>query len=580
MKRPSLKRQLTILFLCVIIPVSLLLSLLLVYAAEYSRSRLAHTTAGNLQLFGSTLERQMLAAESYLLNLSLNDAKLRNLSEETSRTQAYLDLCELVQGFPALLAANDALMGIVLVNGANNMYKGAYGTVYGDSVQQLEQKRAMEAYLTRVGNFHSIHTAGWYMEQIGGRLYLMRSVTAQKAALTAAIDLRMLFEELLLGSGLDGQVLICDQQGQLLLGEAEPGLLDKVHWKDGYGVVRRESGAELVVRRRVQLLEVYYLTPYEHRGVAMGGYEMLLVLASVFVITAIPFLFIYMKQEIFRPMNVLVNTMDRISSGDLSARPDVDYRNAEFTQVNETFNHMIDQITRLKIDQYEKEIEARRNEMTALKLQIRPHFVLNCMKSVYALVQTGLREDAQQLILLLSRYLRYILSFTSNTAPLSSEVEQCCNYADLSSIGQPEPIQVICSLDKELSSLPLPQVSLLTLVENSVKHGRVIGRPLRITITARRLRTEDGWVANLTVADNGNGFSAQELQSLNRELPQEKEDSHVVLRNVVRRTQLLYGDGMAVAFANKGGARIELFLPLDTALNRAKEGKNETVDRG
>ena len=206
-----------------------------------------------------------------------------------------------------------------------------FGSVYGDSVQQLEQKRAMEAYLTRVGNFHSIHTAGWYMEQIGGRLYLMRSVTTQKAALTAAIDLRMLFEELLLGYGLDGQVLICDQQGQLLLGEAEPGLLDKVHWKDGYGVVRRESGAELVVRRRVQLLEVYYLTPYEHRGVAMGGYEMLLVLASVFVITAIPFLFIYVKQEIFRPMNVLVNTMDRISSGDLSARPDVDYRNAEFT---------------------------------------------------------------------------------------------------------------------------------------------------------------------------------------------------------------------------------------------------------
>lgn len=534
MKRPSLKRQLTILFLCVIIPVSLLLSLLLVYAAEYSRSRLAHTTAGNLQLFGSTLERQMLAAESYLLNLSLNDAKLRNLSEETSRTQAYLDLCELVQGFPALLAANDALMGIVLVNGANNMYKGAYGTVYGDSVQQLEQKRAMEAYLTRVGNFHSIHTAGWYMEQIGGRLYLMRSVTTQKAALTAAIDLRMLFEELLLGSGLDGQVLICDQQGQLLLGEAEPGLLDKVHWKDGYGVVRRESGAELVVRRRVQLLEVYYLTPYEHRGVAMGGYEMLLVLASVFVITAIPFLFIYMKQEIFRPMNVLVNTMDRISSGDLSARPDVDYRNAEFTQVNETFNHMIDQITRLKIDQYEKEIEARRNEMTALKLQIRPHFVLNCMKSVYALVQTGLREDAQQLILLLSRYLRYILSFTSNTAPLSSEVEQCCNYADLSSIGQPEPIQVICSLDKELSSLPLPQVSLLTLVENSVKHGRVIGRPLRITITARRLRTEDGWVANLTVADNGNGFSAQELQTRGALFDrQKKEIAATLLRDVL-----------------------------------------------
>ena len=102
-----------------------------------------------------------------------------------------------------------------------------------------------------------------------------------------------------------------------------------------------------------------------------------------------------MKQEIFAPMTALVSTMDRIGRGELSVRSSVDYRNAEFTQVNETFNRMIDQITQLKIDGYEKELEARRNEMTALKLQIRPHFVLNCLKSVYAMVQTGSREDAQ-----------------------------------------------------------------------------------------------------------------------------------------------------------------------------------------
>ena len=83
-------------------------------------------------------------------------------------------------------------------------------------------------------------------------------------------------------------------------------------------------------------------------------------------------------------MTALVSTMDRIGRGELSVRSSVDYRNAEFTQVNETFNRMIDQITQLKIDGYEKELEARRNEMTALKLQIRPHFVLNCLKSVYA----------------------------------------------------------------------------------------------------------------------------------------------------------------------------------------------------
>ncbi len=183
-----------------------------------------------------------------------------------------------------------------------------------------------------------------------------------------------------------------------------------------------------MVRKQVKALAVLYLVPCQHFGAYFAPYQILLVMGAVFVLLAIPFLLFYMKHEIFAPMTALVSTMDRIGRGELSVRSSVDYRNAEFTQVNETFNRMIDQITQLKIDGYEKELEARRNEMTALKLQIRPHFVLNCLKSVYAMVQTGSREDAQQLILLLSRYLRYILSFTATTTPLHTEIEQCCNY--------------------------------------------------------------------------------------------------------------------------------------------------------
>ena len=43
------------------------------------------------------------------------------------------------------------------------------------------------------------------------------------------------------------------------------------------------------------------------------------------------------------------------------------------------------------------ELDLPAHTMASLKLQIRPHFVLNCLKSVYAMVQTGSREDAQQL---------------------------------------------------------------------------------------------------------------------------------------------------------------------------------------
>ena len=529
-RRPSLKRQLLVMFLCIIIPVSVLLSLLLVSAADYSRSRLAHTSASGLQMFASTMERQMLSVESYLVNLSLNDETFRTLSAENSRTRCYLDICTVAQSFPALLAANDTLMGLVLVNSANGMYRGRYSAAAPSDGAALELNLALEGYVTRIDFARYLDTEGWYVDRVGERLCLLRSVAAQKASITAAIDLQAVFEELLPGYGLEGETLVyargADGSRRLLLGD-EAALPGAVRWHpEGYGVAGHGDEARLVVRRAAQMLELYYVFPYQHRGLAFGSYEMLLILASVFVVTAIPF---------------------------------------EFTQVNETFNHMIDQITRLKIDQYEKELEARRNEMTALKLQIRPHFILNCLKSVYGMVQTGSRQDAQTLILLLSRHLRYILSFTTNTIPLHSEVEQCCNYTELSSVGQPDPVALRCEVDRELGGIPVPQVSLLTLVENSIKHGRVIGRPLCIDIAARVLKTEEGWVANLTVSDNGAGFSPGQLARLNRGLPEEEGSSHVGLHNVVRRLQLLYGPQAAVAFANRsgGGARVEMFLPLD-----------------
>lgn len=549
-------------FLGIAIPIGILLGLLLFFSELYNRNRLAAAASGGLDMFTTNFENQLDSVENYLLNLSLNDATFRSLSEQTDRTRAYLDAYEIAQGFPAVLAANDVLMGVVLRSGSGNLYVGRYGA----TAQQLKQKLNLEAYLGQPGQTNKMMTKGWYLRTIGQRLYLLRSVFYQKASLTAAVDLRLVFEELVKDYGLDGRVIVMNDSGNVLVGDANL-LPTKMEWNSaGYCLTKVGRDSRLVVRKQVKALTVLYLVPYQHFGVDFAPYQILLV---------IPFILFYMKQEIFAPMTALVSTMDRIGRGELSVRSSVDYRNAEFTQVNETFNRMIDQITQLKIDGYEKELEARRNEMTALKLQIRPHFVLNCLKSVYAMVQTGSREDAQQLILLLSRYLRYILSFTATTTPLHTEIEQCCNYAELSSVGQNDPVEVVCEIDPELSELPLPPVSLLTLVENSVKHGKMIGKTLKITITAKLLETEEGCMADLSVADNGTGFTAGDLKQLNSAAPQEEIGQHVGLFNVVRRLQLLYGEQAAIAFTNNrrgGGARVELFLPIDPVLQK-KEGE-------
>ena len=91
------------------------------------------------------------------------------------------------------------------------------------------------------------------------------------------------------------------------------------------------------------------------------------------------------------------------------------YSSKEFAQVNDTFNRMINTITNLKIESYERKLAAReaelaaeKAELTSLRMQIQPHFYLNCLKNIYGLAQMGSFQEIQDEILLLSKHLRYI----------------------------------------------------------------------------------------------------------------------------------------------------------------------------
>ena len=86
MERPSLRRQLVMIFLGIAIPIGILLGLLLFFSGLYSRNRLAAAASGGLDMFTTNFENQLDSVENYLLNLSLNDATFRSLSEQTDRT--------------------------------------------------------------------------------------------------------------------------------------------------------------------------------------------------------------------------------------------------------------------------------------------------------------------------------------------------------------------------------------------------------------------------------------------------------------------------------------------------------------
>jgi two-component system sensor histidine kinase YesM len=60
---------------------------------------------------------------------------------------------------------------------------------------------------------------------------------------------------------------------------------------------------------------------------------------------------------------------------------------------------MMSEITTLRIKGYEQRLMAEKAQMDALRMQIRPHFFLNCLKSIFGLAQAGKTEEIKKTVL-------------------------------------------------------------------------------------------------------------------------------------------------------------------------------------
>ena len=104
-------------------------------------------------------------------------------------------------------------------------------------------------------------------------------------------------------------------------------------------------------------------------------------------------------------------------------------------------------------------------------------------------------------------------------------------------------------------SFRLPKLILLTLVENSIKHGFKNRQKLSIWVDGY---TKDG-ILYLSVTDDGCGMSSEEVSALNQKLFSEEPDpAHRGLKNIARRLYLKYSgeSGIIIRRLNDEGIQI------------------------
>ena len=188
-------------------------------------------------------------------------------------------------------------------------------------------------------------------------------------------------------------------------------------------------------------------------------------------------------------------------------------------------------------------------QLETLRYQINPHFFMNTLNNIHALVDID-PEQAKTSIEEFSKMMRFILYEGDRpTIPLSKELEFLRHYVALMKMRYADSVRIDLSLPEEDSGAEVPPLVLASFVENAFKHGISYEKPSFVRLA---VSLEDGKIA---------------FKCVNSRQGEEQVRSHGVgLANVRGRLDLLYGDRYTLHIdQNAEVYDILLLLPTEAA---------------
>jgi len=166
---------------------------------------------------------------------------------------------------------------------------------------------------------------------------------------------------------------------------------------------------------------------------------------------------------------------------------------------------------------YRQRQERRRTELELanLRAQINPHFIFNCLNSIYRYTKERDTDTAAKYLQKFSSLLRLVLENSrSERITLARDLEALQLYVDIESLRFKEKLQFSLEMDPEIdpSFLQIPGMLIQPHVENAIWHGLMHRKEggkiwLRLTLPAENL-------LRVEIEDDGIGrAAANELES-------------------------------------------------------------------
>ena len=124
-----------------------------------------------------------------------------------------------------------------------------------------------------------------------------------------------------------------------------------------------------------------------------------------------------------------------------------------------------------ELERTQLERQALDARLSLLQAQVAPHFLFNTLANVQALVEAGSPRASAVLGSLIAYLRAAVPRLNDPTTTLGQETKLVQAYLELMHMRMPDRLQFAMHVDEAARAVRCPPMTLLTLVENAVRHG-------------------------------------------------------------------------------------------------------------
>ncbi len=259
-------------------------------------------------------------------------------------------------------------------------------------------------------------------------------------------------------------------------------------------------------------MDAYVVLILDNSDIMGAFFQSRLILTLLVCFAAAVLLMLYMVFSIrmSEPTRKLKEAMEQVEQGNLDVRVNLQTQD-EMAYVADGFNKMTERLTDYINQVYVAQICQKDAELTALKMQIQPHYLYNTLDVIRMTALDQDDEKCAELLESLAKQLRYVMGSHADRVYLKDELDSIREYFALMKVRYEDRISLMMYVRDQDRMLVIPKFLLQPIVENAIRHGLrdKAGRgAVAIRVERRRSHLE------IVVMDDGIGMTEAEIQEM------------------------------------------------------------------